>query len=251
MKPKQRQQLIQELIIARGEASVDELAEHFGVSAETIRRDLGVLNTLGVIKKIHGGAARVRLHSEKSFHERMSERTAEKHVIAEKVAQLIEPNETVFLDTGSSTLICAEVLGAIEGLTVVTNSVMIAQTSGASSKGAKAFLLGGCFAADNSETVGPLVIEQIQRFQADTAVITVAAFDAEIGAMDSDFDEAQVARAMISRARRTIVLADSSKLGRIAAFNVAKTEDIDVLVSGSDVGTGFAAAIKTKGIEFR
>jgi DeoR family glycerol-3-phosphate regulon repressor len=56
---------------------------------------------------------------------------------------------------------------------------------------------------------------------------------------------------MISRARRTIVLADSSKLGRIAAFNVAKAEDIDILVSGSDVGTGFAAAIKTKGIEFR
>jgi len=143
------------------------------------------------------------------------------------------------------------VLGAIEGLTVITNSVMIAQTMGASSRGAKTFLLGGCFTAGNSETVGPLVIEQIQRFQADTAVITVAAFDTEIGAMDSDFDEAQVARAMISRARRTIVLADSSKLGRIAAFKVAKTEDIDILVSSTGVGTGFAAAIKTKGIEFR
>jgi len=104
MKPRERRLEIASIIGRQGRITVDELALHFGVSAETVRRDLGQLAEDGAVQKIHGGAKRIRLHAEGSFRERMGEGAAEKRVVARKAATLVEPGDTLFIATGSTTI---------------------------------------------------------------------------------------------------------------------------------------------------
>jgi DeoR family glycerol-3-phosphate regulon repressor len=231
--------------------TVEALAEHFAVSAETIRRDLGQLAEHGTIQKVHGGAKRLRLHAEGSFQERMTENADAKRLIARKLHQLVEPGETVFMDTGSTTLFCAEVLAGIGRLTVITNSVRIAQTIINGAAGNVVYLLGGQFSGDNSQTVGPLAIEQIKGFQADHAILTIAAMDAEVGAMDANFDEACVAREMILRSRHLVVVANATKFNRRAAFRVCDLDEIDILVSDEPPGVELTAALREALVELR
>jgi DeoR/GlpR family transcriptional regulator of sugar metabolism len=244
MTPRQRRSEIAELVGRTGQISVETLAARFDVSLETIRRDLGKLAETGALQKIHGGAKPLRLHAEGSFDERMAEDADAKSSIARKLAQIVGPGETVFVDTGSTTLICADELARISRLTVITNSVRVAQVISRTSDN-KVYLLGGAFSGDNAETGGPLVIEQISRFRADRAILTVAALDADAGAMDSDFDEAQVARAMMAHAHQTVVLAHGSKLGRRAAFQICRLDEVDMVVCDVAPDSGFRAALDT------
>lgn len=231
MKPKQRQARVLDVIEREGEVTVDALAADFGVSAETVRRDLALLAENGAVMKVHGGARRPRLHTEGTFDQRMDEAAAEKVEIGRKIAKVIAPRETCFIDTGSTTLACAHALGEIDDLTIVTNSVRIAQVMARGQGKARVHMIGGLFAADNGETVGPDAIEQIGRFHADYAVIGVAALDSRAGPSAADFDEASVARAMCANARKIIVVAHADKFERQAAHLICRFIDLDMLVS--------------------
>lgn len=125
MKPEHRQAEIAELVSWTGGVSVDDLAAQFHVSAETIRRDLGQLADAGLVEKMHGGARRSRLLIEGTFQERMAENAAGKERIAEKLLALVEPGDTVFIDTRSTTLACAQRLADVSELTIITNSVRV------------------------------------------------------------------------------------------------------------------------------
>lgn len=243
MTPKQRRCEIADLVSRTGQITVEALADAFDVSLETIRRDLGKLAETGALQKIHGGAKPLQLHAEGSFDERMAEDANAKVRIAEKLSVIVEPGETIFIDTGSTTLICAEELAKIDRLTVITNSVRVAQVVGRAA-GATVYLLGGAFSGDNAETAGAMVIEQIARFRADRAILTVAALDTVAGAMDSDFDEAQVARAMMAHAHQTVVLAHGSKLGRRAAFQICRLDEVDMLVCDQSPDNRFKQALE-------
>ena len=251
MKPKERQAKIAEIVDQQGRMTVDSLSAHFGVSAETIRRDLGELAESGVVQKVHGGVKPLKLHFEGSFQERMAEDAAGKRIIARKLLDLVEPGDTIFIDTGSTTLFCAEELSALERLTVITNSVRIAQIFAAAGNGASIYLLGGAFSSDNGETVGPIAIEQIANFHADHAILTVAAIDHEAGATDASFDEAQVGRAMARNARHVYVVASGAKFGRRAAFGVCPLAQIDVIVSDARPPPELLKALRASGTAMR
>lgn len=251
MKPKERQAKIAEIVAQQGRMSVEALSAHFGVSAETIRRDLGELAESGTVQKVHGGVKPLKLHLEGSFQERMAEDTAGKRIIARKLLGLVEPGDTIFIDTGSTTLICAEELSVLERLTVITNSVRIAQVFASAGNGASVYLLGGAFNADNGQTIGPIAIEQIASFHADHAILTVAAIDHEVGATDSNFDEARIAQAMAEHSRHVYVVASGAKFGRRAAFGVCPLSKIDVIVSDSNVTTDMRNAMRASNTEMR
>ncbi len=229
MRPEERQKRIRDLIGRSGENRVDGLAAAFGVSAETIRRDLARLARDGVIQKVHGGARPLRLFAEASRTERAAEGADAKARIGRRLAEIVEPGETLFMDSGTTTVACAEALSGTNNLTVVTNSVEVAQRLGRNGT-ASVYLLGGAFHPADSETTGPLAIEQVDRFRADRAILTVAGLDAQAGATDSSFDAAQVARAMIGRASATVIVAHGDKLGRRAAFRVCPLSGIDLLI---------------------
>lgn len=250
MKPHERQPQIEAIIRREGEVSVEMLAQRFDVSSETIRRDLGFLAENGRIQKVHGGARRPQLIREPSHDERATTAAIAKSAIGRRLADAILPGETLFIDTGSTTLAAAEALAVIPNLTVITNSCRLAERLARNSADAVVHLLGGRYGLDNAQTTGTAVIEQLQAFRADRAVLTVAALDPAVGAMDASLDEAQVARAMIRNARSVIILADSSKFGRHAAYSVSGMDEIDLIISDGQLDRAHKEALTDRGVKF-
>jgi DeoR family glycerol-3-phosphate regulon repressor len=109
-------------------------------------------------------------------------------------------------------------------------------------------LIGGIYAADNGETVGADAIEQIARFHADNAIIGVAALDASAGPSAANFDEASIARAMCSNARRIVVVAHAEKFGRQAAHRICRLDEVDMLVSNEAPMGALRSALKSSGV---
>lgn len=251
MRAEERREWIANVVAREGRASVEGLAKELSVSLETIRRDLGRLDQRGVIKKVHGGAMRLELHREGSFSERARENVEAKKLIAGKLFDVIEDGATVLIDTGSTTLACAEMLATAKRLTVITNSLMIASTFGAAEGRHSVFLLGGQLGFDNSETLGPMTLRHVQDFHADYAVISPAALDAVAGMTNADFGEASVARAMIEQAERLVVTADHSKFGKRAAHLVCRLDAIDVLVCDELPGEALHQRLQAAGVVVR
>ena len=248
IRPGVRQAKITELVAKRGEITVETLAQTFDASAETIRRDLTVLADAGVVRKIHGGARSLRVKGEGGFEVRMRQGALAKRQIAETLADLVRPHTTLFMDTGSTTLICAQVLAKIKNLTVITNSTRIADTFATGRGGAEVYMLGGLYRGDNAQSVGDAAVRQIATYRADMAVLTVGAIDGR-GVMDYSSHEAQIARAMIDAANSLTVVVDHAKFKRNATFNVCDLAEIDRLVTDRAPNAEIDAQLVAAGVE--
>lgn len=249
MKPRERRTQIEGLIWDEGAVSVDLLAERFAVSTETIRRDLSRLAEAGRIMKVHGGARSTRLLNEPSMPVRAASASSEKARIGRRLIDAFAPGDTIFIDTGSTTLAAAPAIASVTGLTIITNSCQLAEALAQAGSDAAIYLLGGRYVSGNAQTVGAAVLGQVSAFQADHCVLTVAALSPEIGAMDASHDEAQVARAMAANARNLIILADSSKLGRRAAFSVCRSEEIGLLITDDGISGHDRAIFAGRGVK--
>lgn len=251
MIPEDRRQEIVNLIQAGQKTSVEWLAERLDASRETIRRDLADLDRRGLLRKVHGGAVIVEpgvltALQEGPLHARMTLNVPAKRAIARAAAALFRPGDSLFIDTGSTTLIFAEALASVPGLTVITNSATIAAQA-AKSPESRVFQLGGEFRRGGQECVGEMTVQQVGQFRAAHAVLTVAAV-AEIGFMDHDFQEAQVARAMVKQAASVTVLADGSKMGGSAVFEVGQLDIADRIVADA-VPESLARLLRATGVE--
>ena len=245
--PRQRHQMILDFARQKGRILVDDLAARLSASNETIRRDLNQLAAAGLLRKFHGGACLPSLMDENPFSSRMSEQAGAKRAIALATAQLFNGGETLFIDTGTTTLFVAEELAKLGNLSVVTNSSAIAATL--SRSGNTVFLLGGLFQSDARETTGEATVEQIGNFRAAHVVLTIGAIHPHVGIMDFSLGEAQVARAMIAQAEKLTVVADNSKIGRSAFAKVCGIEAIDRFVTDQPLPADMAEALRAAGAE--
>lgn len=239
-------------LAAAGELTVEDLAERLGVSRETVRRDLARLEAGGHLRRYHGGARALTIaggeaEKEWPFAQRMAQNAAGKRRIALAARELFRPEESLFIDTGSTTIAFAEALAARASLVAITNSPRIAATL-AANHSHKVFLLGGAYGADAGESLGPLALEQIGKFRAGHAVLTIGAID-PTSVMDFDLQEAEVAKAMIERADRVTVLADHSKFDRGAVFEVAPLARLHRLVTDLPPSALMRNALQAAGVE--
>jgi len=249
MKIQQRQAKLVEIVRKKEKVSVDYLATQLKASRETIRRDLNKLTKSGKIQKIHGGATMPRIFGEGSFQQRMSGNIESKIRIARTAAKLFKPEETLFIDTGSTTLYFAEYLAKTAGIMVVTNSFEIARTVSANGTGIRTYLLGGEFGVDNRQTTGTMVCSQIKSFRAHHVVLTIGALDEQTGAMDFNIEETQVARAMIEQSKSVTVLVDHTKFNSLASFEVCSLSQIDRLICDKAPSNTLTDALKTAGVD--
>ncbi len=247
MRLHERQAKLVEIVRKEERASVERLAAVLGASRETVRRDLTQLTKEGKVQKVHGGAVMPSVMAEPAFQQRLSENVSAKMAIAKAAAALFRPGEALFIDTGSTTLFFAEELAQLRGLTIITNSTEIARTIDKANNGHRVFLLGGEYSAGNSQTFGTMVTAQIQAFRAHHAVLTVGALNRRTGAMDYNIEEAQVARAMIAQSEKVTLLADQSKFGKLASFEVCALKQIDNLVCDGPVPEDVRDAIEAGG----
>ena len=239
---------IVDIVAQKGRVSVEELAQLHQVSHETIRRDLVSLDRSRLLRRFHGGAAALSADQEGPFSLRMTDHVEEKRRIARRAASLFGAGDSLFIDTGSTTQVFAEELARVQGLTLITNSQRIAQAVSRSS-GSEVLMIGGSYRPEARECLGPLAIEQIRRLNAQHCVLTIAALDAEKGAMDFDIGEAEVARAMIERSERLTIIADASKFERRALMEVCPLEAIDRIVTDRAPAPALMAALRAAEVE--
>ena len=257
MKVHKRRNRIVEIIRKSKTATVEELAAQLDISRETIRRDLTGLARTGKIHKVHGGATIPQFFGEDSFQQRMVDNAEAKMHIADKAISLFEAGETLFMNTGATTVYLAEKIAELSGLTIVTNSSQIAGIArpdnagnGKSNKsGNTTFLLGGEFNTAEKKTVGPMVISQIRSFRAHHAVLTIGAMDARSGAMDFSIEASQISRAMIEQSETVTVLMDASKYNMLASFEVCPLAAIDRLVVDETPPDELGESLEAAGVE--
>ena len=247
----ERHRRILDLLQTHHRLTTEHFAESLGVSKETVRRDLIELERSGQLARVHGGAvppAASGVPPEPAYLDRTGLQQSQKREIARLAASLIQPGQACFLDAGSTTLALAHELAHCEGLIVITNSLEAA-TVLARQPGNEVRLLGGRIETDVPATYGEQTVAEIGRLQVDWALVSPVSFDAVNGAMDYLWNEATVARAMLSRARQRVVLADSSKLGQASRIQICPTVEIDVLVTDGGADAELLAAFAAAGVK--
>ena len=243
MRPLQRQQAILKQLEKEERVFVDELTEMFETSGETIRRDLNVLAKKGLVRKFHGGASLPPiLEKENGFTTRLSEAIDEKKRIAHYTVGLIEDGSSLFMDTGTTTLLLAQELAqAKKHLTVITSSTQIATEF--SQYDHQVYLLGGEFHPESSQSLGLMATRQIKLFNAQYLISTIGTIDCN-GAADFTLEEAELTKTMAEQAQQVIVVADHSKFNRSAMFQVLSFNQIDHLVTDEPLLTDIAEKVE-------
>ncbi|WP_136798844.1 DeoR/GlpR family DNA-binding transcription regulator [Desulfosediminicola ganghwensis] len=228
----ERFQKIRTLLQTYGRVTIKRAAEDLDASRETIRRDFSEMEQLGELKKIRGGAIALDPEHEPPITLRNYEQRKEKRAIAKAVVSRIKSGQTLFIDAGSTTSILAEELAKITGITVITNSLYIAQRLSCEkcrlTNSIMTILLGGMLHDSLPATFGEKTIAEIYRHHADITLVSPVGLDAQYGATSFDPAEAEIARAMIGNSKASYLLADSTKIGRISRVGFCPTEDIDV-----------------------
>lgn len=251
MYPEERQQAISALIASRGRSSVISLSERFGVTTETVRRDLAILERLGLIRRVHGGAvpASALTVSEPVLAEREGTRTDAKDRIGKRAADVLPPaGGSIMLDAGTTTSRLIQSIPTDRELTIITNSVPIAARL-ATLPAITLHLLGGHVRGVTQATVGDDALRSIANLRVDVALVGTNALSIEHGLSTPDPQEAAVKRAMVRSARQVVVLADSSKIGRECLVSFAPADLVDVLITDSDLNRSDHDELIQHGIE--
>ncbi|MFN3824656.1 MAG: DeoR/GlpR family DNA-binding transcription regulator [Pseudorhodobacter sp.] len=232
----ERHRKIRDQLAAFGQISVDRITEDFGVSRETVRRDLMEMEQAGKLRRVRGGAVPVT-REDTTYGVRTNQRVREKRAIATTVIGLLQSGMTIFMDAGTTSFVMAETLAAPHGLTdlnIITNSVdvarLLAEHPDQPSRRFRVLMLAGEFRHDPMETHGGATINDIQRYRADVALLAPWGIDAQMGAMNYFIHGAEIARAMVRNSDRAIILADHSKIGAPARSVFCPIPEIDHLV---------------------
>ncbi|BBX19325.1 D-beta-D-heptose 1-phosphate adenosyltransferase [Mycolicibacterium duvalii] len=251
MYPEERQQAIASLVLAKGRASVTELAEAYDVTTETVRRDLAVLDKAGIVRRVHGGAVPVRaLHLvEPGVGERDTTRAEHKDAIAAAATDFFPlAGTTVLLDAGTTTMRIAAHLPTDRELLVVTNSVPIAARL-ATVPTVSLQLLGGRVRGVTQAAVGEQALRVLDTLRVDIAFIGTNALSVRHGLSTPDSEEAAVKRAMVAAANYVVVAADSSKVGREDFVSFAPISSVDTLITDPEISTADRAELTEHGVE--
>ncbi|NKY41203.1 DeoR family transcriptional regulator [Cellulomonas septica] len=228
--PERHQQI---LARARAEGRVDvtALADELDVTPETIRRDLTALERHGLVRRVHGGAIPVeRLGFEPGIADREGLLAGEKERIAKAALDELPDGGAVIFDAGTTTVRLAELLPNDRELTVVTHALPVA-TVLATRPGITLHLVGGTVRGRTLAAVGTWAVRALDDIHADVAFVGTNGLSVEHGLTTPDLAEAAVKRALVTNARRTVVLADHTKLGRVDFAHVVPLSAVDTLVT--------------------
>lgn len=226
---------------AEGRVLVDDLADAFAVTTQTIRRDLNALCQDGLLARVHGGAVLASHVSNLAYAERRLMGLAEKRAIGRRAAEMIGDGSTVSINIGTTTEQVATALRETRDLMVVTNNINVANIlSDQADK--QVILAGGVVRRADGAIVGDEAVAFMRRFKTDVAVIGASALDRDGSILDFDVREVAVSRAIVANARRVILVCDNEKFDRVAAVRICDLTEIDVFVTDRAPPAGFAAA---------
>lgn len=243
-----RQEQIIELLRSDGRVDVESLTNKFGVTSQTVRRDLAELCGRGLATRTHGGARRTVSTSSVSYEQRRLHKMDEKQKIGRLAASLIPNNCSVILNIGTTTEQVARSLAEHEGLMVVSNNINVIQIL-RNSKLRDLVIVGGGVRQSDGAIVGDEAVEFISRYKMDYALIGASSIDADGVVLDFDGREVAVARTILRNARTRILVADRSKFDRNAPVRICDLGDLDYVVLDSVPPPEFIEQAKLSGTQ--
>jgi DeoR family transcriptional regulator, fructose operon transcriptional repressor len=248
MYAEERQQEIVRLARTKGRVDVATLADTLRVTAETIRRDLTTLERAGVLRRVHGGAIPVeRIGFEPALAARDSVLIDEKERIAKAALAEVPDEGAIILDAGTTTARLAQALPIDRELTVVVNSPVIATTLGPRAN-LNVLIIGGRLRGRTLATVDDWALRPLADMYVDVAFLGTNGLSVERGLTTPDPAEAAVKRAMINAARRTVVLADHTKIGNDYLARFGTLADLDLLITDSGLDDELVVDVEAAGL---
>lgn len=247
----QRRRKIVDLLEQKGQVTVRDLVDRFGVSAVTARGDLDALAANGSAVRSHGGAVR-QLEASQDYPLRFKEtlNRGEKIKIGRAAAELVRPHEVIILDSGTTTAEVARQIKArkIHPVTIITNALNIASEL-MDAPGISVIVIGGLLRPVSCSFVGPQAEMMMKEFHADRLFLAVDGFDLNIGASTPDVFEAQLNGLMMQVSKEVNIVADSSKLGRRSVSRIGPLEKIHRLITDNRAPADFTNGLRKKGVE--
>src|SRR5262245_43122696 len=247
----QRRRNLLDLVDQQGQVTVSDMVRRFAISAVTVRSDLDALASLGAVVRSHGGAIR-RLEAIQDYPLRTKETLhhAEKVRIGKAAAELVQPGETIILDSGTTTAEIARHLKRrkLQNVTVITNALNIAVEL-MDCPGVSLIMIGGLMRPVSLSFVGPQADSMMNEFHADRLFLAVDGLDLENGPSTPDVLEAQLNNVMIRSAKEVNVVADFSKLGRRSVSKIGPFKRIQRLITDKRATPEFTEGLRNKGIE--
>jgi DeoR/GlpR family transcriptional regulator of sugar metabolism len=245
----ERRSAILELLHHSGKVRVAELAARFGVSEVSIRSDLADLEGQGALSRVHGGAvSSYTSYYNMSLAQRSGSNREEKRQIAETIAAMIHDNCSVIMNAGTTTLAVMEQLVDKKGVTIITNSIVLALEA-AKHANLRVVLLGGSVNAEYQYVYGDTASEQLRAYYADYLVLSADGIDAENGVSTYYDEEAALCSQMLSQARTVIAALDFTKIGRVALRTIAPIDRVEYLVTNARAPHELVAELKERGVQ--
>jgi DeoR family transcriptional regulator of aga operon/DeoR family myo-inositol catabolism operon transcriptional repressor len=249
----ERRKRIKALLMQDGSVKVADLVTMFEVSEETVRRDLHELERAGIALKNYGGAiladeVDVAPTPAPSVQQRKVHLAVEKDAIGRCAAAMVGTEQVVMLDAGSTTSCVARYLADSEQVTVVTNSITVADSL-SQNQHASVFVLGGKLHPNFMSLIAPYPEEEIRKFSADIVFLGASGITLDKGFTSVDVYEAQVKRAMIEVARKVVVVADHSKFEKRGLVSFSDFANVDVLITSKMADSEIVKQIEAMGVE--
>lgn len=233
----QRQTYILSKVRRHGTVRVSELVRELNVSDMTIRRDLGDLAERGLLEKVHGGATAIPdgASYEPSFAAKSTRLHQEKEAIAVRAAGLVRPGTAIGISAGTTTYAVARHLVDVPGLTIVTNSVQVAELLHKAPGDSRTVHLTGGMRTPSDALVGPFAVAALQTTHLDLVFMGVHGMDAKSGFTTPNLMEAETNRALIAAGRSLVVVADHTKWGVIGISSIARLDEADTLITDAAI----------------
>lgn len=230
----ERHELIMDLAMVNGRVDVGDLSQRLNVTTETIRRDLAQLQDQRLLRRVHGGAVQwQRWRYEPSLTVRGSLNAEEKHRIAKRALEELPGEGSIVIDSGSTAVYLAGLLPHDRALTVVTNSIPVAQVL-AANDGVDVIMVGGTLKKETMALVDSLGVETLGTMVVDLAILGTDGVSPEHGFTTPYRDEVAIKRAIMASARRTVMLFDHSKIGNDQLHRFAAVKEVDTIITGSE-----------------
>ncbi|MFO1353878.1 MAG: DeoR family transcriptional regulator [Acinetobacter sp.] len=241
-----RQQKTLELVRERGYISIEELAQYFDVTPQTIRRDINQLADEGLLRRYHGGAAHDSSVENTEYTMRVGYMLEEKLRIAEAVAAAVPDHASLFINIGTTTESIAHALLNHTGLKIITNNLNVAKIL--STKEDFEVLIASGRVRPDGGVIGQATADFFKQFKADYALIGISGIDEDGTLLDFDFQEVCVSQEILSSARQVFLAADSSKFGRNAMIRLGSLKQVDSIFTDQQPNEQYLKTIHNLGV---
>ena len=221
---------VEQYIIQHGTATIDELCERFSVSKNTIRRDLAELEARGHISKVSGGVTAVGISDIVPMPVRTTQNPKGKQLIGKLASELVSDGDTIFIDSGSTTVKLIRYIAQKKKITLITHSLS-ALIEAAKYEGINIISLGGIYSNPTNSFVGISTLESLSGLKIHKAFMAATGVSIETGMTNTTFLEAEIKRGIVSRSNSIILMADSTKINREAVITFCKLENLSYFIT--------------------